>query len=51
MDSYDVRGCSCFSSNQQIIGEHSQSTCADKSKENVNNGKEWQAVFLLAVVI
>lgn len=29
----------------------SLSTCADKSKENVNNGKEWQAVLLLALVI
>jgi hypothetical protein len=27
------------------------STCTDKSKENVNNGKEWQAVLLLAMVV
>lgn len=51
VDSYDVRGCSHFSSGQRTMRTLSVSTRADKSKENVNNGKEWQAVLLLAVLI
>lgn len=51
VDSNDVRGCSHFSCGQQMLCKLSVSTRADKSKENMNNGKEWQAALLLAMMI
>lgn len=50
-DSSDVRGCSPFSCGQQMLCKRSLSACADESKETVNNGKEWQAVLLLALAM
>lgn len=39
VDAYDIRCCSHFSCGPQMLCQHPLSTCVDKSKENVNNGK------------